>query len=74
MFLRHSWYVAAWAHELGDRPLARTILGEPVVLFLIGHDGAIGALIAMIAGLILLVHLILGAILTLAELATAHRS
>lgn len=43
-------------------------------LFLIGRDGAIGPLIAMIAGLILLVHLLLGAVLTLAELATAHRS
>jgi len=45
-----------------------------IALFLIGHDGAIGPLIAMIAGLILLVHLVLGAVLTLAELAAAHRS
>lgn len=43
-------------------------------LFLIGHDGALGPLIAMIAGLILLVHILLGGILTLVELATAHRS
>ena len=43
-------------------------------LFLIGHDGAMGPLIAMIAGLILFVHLLLGSILTLAELATVHRS
>ena len=42
-------------------------------LFLIGRDGAIGPLIAMIAGLILLMHLLLGAVLTLAELARAHR-
>lgn len=33
MFLRNAWYVAAWDHELGDAPLARTILGEAVVLF-----------------------------------------
>lgn len=33
MFLRNSWYVAAWAHELGERPLARRILDEPIVLF-----------------------------------------
>lgn len=43
-------------------------------LFLIGHDGAIGPLIAMIAGLILLVHLILGLALTLSEMAMAQRS
>lgn len=33
MFLRHAWYVAALAGELTDRPLARTILGEHVVMF-----------------------------------------
>jgi vanillate O-demethylase monooxygenase subunit len=36
-FLRNNWYVAAWADELGasaDAPLlARTVLGEPLVLF-----------------------------------------
>ncbi|KTE24809.1 MULTISPECIES: hypothetical protein [Sphingomonadaceae] len=52
----------------------KDIVFASVALFLIGHDGAIGALIAMIAGLILLLHLLLGAILTMAELATAHRS
>lgn len=52
----------------------KDIVFASVALFLIGHDGAIGPLIAMIAGLILIVHLVLGAILTLAELATAHRS
>ena len=45
-----------------------------VALFLIGHEGAIGPLIAMIAGLILLVHLLLGLVLTLSELAAAQRS
>ena len=33
MFVRNTWYVAAFSHECSDRPLARTLLGEPVVLF-----------------------------------------
>ncbi|MGB6538802.1 MAG: aromatic ring-hydroxylating dioxygenase subunit alpha [Xanthobacteraceae bacterium] len=33
MFLRNYWYVAASNTEVGRKPLARTILGEPVVLF-----------------------------------------
>jgi phenylpropionate dioxygenase-like ring-hydroxylating dioxygenase large terminal subunit len=33
MFLRNYWYVAASDTEIGRKPLARTILGEPVVLF-----------------------------------------
>lgn len=34
MFVRNAWYVAATAAECGsDRPLARTLLGERVVLF-----------------------------------------
>lgn len=32
-FLRNAWYMAAWADEVTDRPLARTFLDEPVVLF-----------------------------------------
>jgi len=40
MFLRNCWYVAAWAHELGETPLARTILDEPVVLYR-AQDGRI---------------------------------
>lgn len=33
-YLRNTWYVAAWDHEIPtDRPFARTLLGEPVVLF-----------------------------------------
>ncbi len=43
-------------------------------LFLIGHDGAIGPLIATIAGLILLVHLLVGAVLLLADGARAYRA
>lgn len=33
MFVKDCWYVAAWDHEVADGPLARTLLGEPVVLF-----------------------------------------
>jgi phenylpropionate dioxygenase-like ring-hydroxylating dioxygenase large terminal subunit len=33
MFLRNFWYVAAYDHEVGRKPLGRTVLGEPVVLF-----------------------------------------
>jgi phenylpropionate dioxygenase-like ring-hydroxylating dioxygenase large terminal subunit len=32
-FVQNQWYVAAFAAELGSRLLARTILGEPIVLF-----------------------------------------
>lgn len=33
-FVRNAWYMAAWAHELEPGKLvARTILGEPVVMF-----------------------------------------
>jgi phenylpropionate dioxygenase-like ring-hydroxylating dioxygenase large terminal subunit len=33
MFIKKAWYVAATAAELSDKPLARTLLGEKVVLF-----------------------------------------
>lgn len=33
MFLRNYWYVAGWSSEVSDKPLARTLLGEAVVLF-----------------------------------------
>jgi phenylpropionate dioxygenase-like ring-hydroxylating dioxygenase large terminal subunit len=32
-FARNHWYVAAWSREIGDNPLGRRLLGEPVVLF-----------------------------------------
>jgi phenylpropionate dioxygenase-like ring-hydroxylating dioxygenase large terminal subunit len=32
-FLRNAWYVAAWAGEITEQPLARRLLGERVVLF-----------------------------------------
>ena len=33
MLLRNSWYIAAWADEIGGQPLARRICNEPIVLF-----------------------------------------
>lgn len=41
MFLRNAWYVAAWESEIKDKPLARTILGEPVVMFRCGDRIAV---------------------------------
>jgi len=40
---RNAWYLAAWNGEIGDKPLARTLLGERIVLFR-GTGGAIAAL------------------------------
>lgn len=43
-FLRNAWYVAAWSEEVAQgKLLARTILGEPVVLWR-GADGKVAAL------------------------------
>ncbi len=33
MFVPNRWYVAGWDSEIGRTPLARTICGEPVVLY-----------------------------------------
>lgn len=43
VFVRNAWYVAAWDHEIGRAPFARTILGEPIVLYR-KEDGGIVAL------------------------------
>jgi phenylpropionate dioxygenase-like ring-hydroxylating dioxygenase large terminal subunit len=32
-FVRNQWYVAAYSHEVGRELLARTVLGEPLVLY-----------------------------------------
>jgi phenylpropionate dioxygenase-like ring-hydroxylating dioxygenase large terminal subunit len=42
-FITDAWYVAAWSDELAERPLARVILDQPVVLFRRG-DGSPAAL------------------------------
>src|SRR5580658_4835333 len=33
MFIRNQWYVAAWDHDIDRAPFARTICGEPVMLY-----------------------------------------
>ncbi|AZS44288.1 Toluene-4-sulfonate monooxygenase system iron-sulfur subunit TsaM1 [Microbacterium oleivorans] len=38
-FPRNAWYVAAWDYEVGRKPLARTIAGQPMALFRT-EDGA----------------------------------
>ena len=43
MFVKNTWYVAAWADEVTNRPFARTLLNEPVVLFR-GITGKVAAL------------------------------
>jgi len=43
LFLRNAWYVVAWDHEVRRELLARTILGENVVLFRT-EDGCAAAL------------------------------
>ena len=37
-WIKNAWYVAAFAQELDDKPLARTILGQRVVLFRAPHS------------------------------------
>jgi vanillate O-demethylase monooxygenase subunit len=32
-FLENAWYVGAWADEVGRTPLARTLLGQPIVFY-----------------------------------------
>ncbi|HUA54972.1 MAG TPA: aromatic ring-hydroxylating dioxygenase subunit alpha [Candidatus Sulfotelmatobacter sp.] len=41
MFLRNQWYVAAFDDELGRTPLARTVLGEELILFRRLDGGAV---------------------------------
>src|SRR5262245_49913693 len=43
MFIRNLWYMAAWPHEVSAQPLARTLLGDPVVLYRL-RDGRVCAL------------------------------
>ena len=31
--IRNAWYCAGWSHELGEKPLARRILNEPIVFY-----------------------------------------
>ena len=44
MWIKNAWYVAGWGHEItGDKPMARTLLNEPVVMYR-KQDGGIVAL------------------------------
>jgi vanillate O-demethylase monooxygenase subunit len=43
MYVRDCWYVAAWDHEVGEAPIGRTIINEPVVVY----RAASGALVAL---------------------------
>jgi vanillate O-demethylase monooxygenase subunit len=40
-FARDQWYVAAYSQEVGDDLLARTVLGEPLVLYRTGAGDAV---------------------------------
>lgn len=42
-WLRNAWYAAAWSTEIADKPLGRTLLGEPVVFFR-REDGGLAAI------------------------------
>lgn len=42
MFLRNAWYMAMWAKDLGEKPVARTLLDDKMVLFR-KSTGEIGA-------------------------------
>lgn len=39
-YVRNAWYVAAWAHDVGDTPFAAKIMGEPLALWR-KDDGAL---------------------------------
>jgi phenylpropionate dioxygenase-like ring-hydroxylating dioxygenase large terminal subunit len=43
LYLRNSWYVAAWDREISRAPLARVLLDQPVVFYR-RQDGAVVAL------------------------------
>jgi vanillate O-demethylase monooxygenase subunit len=42
MFLRNTWYIAAWDRELGNQPLAVRVLGEDIVLYRQSNGRAAG--------------------------------
>ncbi|MES2262700.1 MAG: aromatic ring-hydroxylating dioxygenase subunit alpha [Pseudomonadota bacterium] len=44
-FLKSTWYVAAWSHEIGERQIfSRTIAGDPIAFWRDGH-GVVQALL-----------------------------
>ena len=42
-FVRNAWYIAAWAEEIDNGLLARTIMNEPIVIYR-DAEGNVGAL------------------------------
>ena len=42
-FVRNAWYIAAWAEEIDNGLLARTIMNQPIVIYR-DADGNVGAL------------------------------
>lgn len=45
MFIKDAWYIAGWAHEVKDKPLARKICNESIVLFRDKATNRAGALL-----------------------------
>lgn len=43
-YLRNTWYMAGWSHEIGEGLVRRRLLGEPTLLFR-KQDGTVAALI-----------------------------
>jgi phenylpropionate dioxygenase-like ring-hydroxylating dioxygenase large terminal subunit len=43
MWIKNAWYVAGFSHEVGQKPLARRLLNEPVLMYRLG-DGQAAAL------------------------------
>ena len=41
MWLRNCWQVAAFSSEIGSAPLARTVIGEPIVFFRLASGDAV---------------------------------
>ncbi len=44
MFIKNAWYIAAWAHQITTKPMARTICNEALVLYRDSATGKVGAL------------------------------
>lgn len=42
-FIRNAWYMAAWSQDVVDKPLALTVLNDPLVIFR-GVHGEVGVL------------------------------
>ncbi|MGP0094210.1 MAG: Rieske 2Fe-2S domain-containing protein [Xanthobacteraceae bacterium] len=43
MYLMNAWYVAGWSNEITNKPIARTILDEPIIMYR-GANNRIAAL------------------------------